>query len=478
VIHPIDPKTALSVDAQPTLWRSLRTPLMLLRRHGIFLTLVLIWIASVYAAVQSNSLLAWSAGLLYVCYDTWLIAYVAWHTRHLAQADHPSAPEPLTDTRIGVAVPCRNEAAGILQTIERLLAQDLAADKIIVIDDGSTDQTAALLRAEFGFGVGTGLHQSQRYPTLFLLSKANSGKADSLNQAIALIDTDVFVSIDADTLLAPHALRELRNAFAREPGLVAACGVLLPSCRGGATATLFGWFQRFEYLRAFLSRAAWMQANALLLVSGAFAGYRTKALQHIGGYDEHSLVEDYELIHRLHRFAADGGLDWRVRVLPMAAAITDAPNGLGPFLQQRRRWFAGFLRTQFKYRAMIGDARYGTVGTLMLPIKSADTLQPIFGLTGALLLLLFAIYGAPVVVSVLAVIGVKLLIDCSYHIWAVVLYHRWTRTPLPSGIWWRVALCTLLEPFTFQLARHLGAVAGWLYLLSRKVAWQPQRRAT
>jgi hypothetical protein len=82
-----------------------------------------------------------------------------------------------------------------------------------------------------------------------------------------------------------------------------------------------------------------------------------------------------------------------------------------------------------------------------------------------------------VVLSVLAVIGIKLLIDCSYHIWAVVLYHRWTRTPLPPGIWWRVALCTLLEPFTFQLARHLGAVAGWLYLLSRKVAWQPQRRA-
>lgn len=126
---------------------------------------------------------------------------------------------------------------------------------------------------------------------------------------------------------------------------------------------------------------------------------------------------------------------------------------------------------------MIGDPRYGAVGTLMLPIKSADTLQPIFGLTAAVLLVAFLLGESPLAVSVLIVIGIKLLIDCAYHVWAVVLYHRWTQRPLPRGVWLRVGICTLLEPFSFQLARHLGAFAGWLFLLSSAVAWQPQRSA-
>lgn len=267
-----------------------------------------------FAAATAESLLAWTAGLLYVCYDTWLIAYVAWHTRDLGA---PSALEAIglpPGARLGVAIACRNEAAGIVQTVELVLCQDRPAERIIVIDDGSTDHTLAVLTARFQFEEGSGLRASALYPTLFLLAKPNSGKADSLNQAAALIGTEVLVSIDADTYLAPHALAALRQAFDAEPELVAACGILVPRCHSSPFARWFEAFQHFEYLRAFLSRAAWMQANALLLVSGAFAGYRTSALTKIGGHDARSLVEDYELIHRLYRHAADHGLDWRIRV--------------------------------------------------------------------------------------------------------------------------------------------------------------------
>lgn len=267
----------------------------------------------------------------------------------------------------------------------------------------------------------------------------------------------------------------IRQAFAQERALMAACGVLTPRCATTWCGRVFAWFQTYEYIRAFLSRAAWMQSNSLLLVSGAFAAYRRSMLLRIGGYDRHSLVEDYELIHHLHRYAGDHRLDWRVRVLPEARAQTDAPATLRTFLHQRRRWFAGFLKTQFQYRAMHGDARYGAVGSVMLPIKAADTLQPVFGITAFLLMVAFLLSGASFGPLIFAVIGGKLLIDFSYHMWAIRLYHRWLGRPVAPRTWLMATLSTLAEPFSFQILRHVGAVWGWVILFTGQREWITQR---
>ncbi|MGL1645724.1 glycosyltransferase, partial [Vibrio parahaemolyticus] len=90
------------------------------------------------------------------------------------------------------------------------------------------------------------------------------------------------------------------------------------------------------------SRHAWSRFNSLLLVSGAFATFRRDAVVQVGGFDPDCLVEDYELLHRLHRHARNEGLTWTVRVLGQAQARTDAPSTLMAFLRQRRRWFGGF----------------------------------------------------------------------------------------------------------------------------------------
>ena len=113
----------------------------------------------------------------------------------------------------------------------------------------------------------------------------------------------------------------------------------------------------------------------------------------VGGFDPECWVEDYELIHRLHRNAAERGLAWRVRMLGDAVASTDAPAGLVPFLRQRRRWFGGFLQTQWWYRDMIGAPRFGALGLAMMPVKALDTLQPIYGLTAFALMIVFLIAG-------------------------------------------------------------------------------------
>ena len=207
------------------------------------------------------------------------------------------------------------------------------------------------------------------------------------------MSTDIVLTVDADTLLECDAIAAMRQAFAADPCLVAATGVLVPSCGPSASGRFFEWFQTYEYIRNFLSRYAWSRLDSLLLISGAFAGFRRTALLEVGGFDPDCLVEDYELIHRLLRFSALRDLGWHSAVLGRARAGTDAPGTPGAFLRQRRRWFGGFLQTQFWYRDMVGNPRYGWLGLAMLPVKAADTLQPIYGLTAFFLLIFFLLTG-------------------------------------------------------------------------------------
>lgn len=444
----------------------------------LFLALSLLLLVSVWYANTNESVLAWLVGIVYVSYDTWLLSYVAWKTRGLLNAHRVDDSETFSNTRASVAVliPARNEAQSIVATVDCLLNQIDQPEKIIVVDDGSDDDSFSRLQQRYGFpSVEQGWSHTAAYPRLMILRKPNSGKADSLNQALRLVKEDIVITVDADTLLAHDAIAAVRRTFSQRPSLVAACGILTP--RQGHTwrARLFTWFQHFEYLRAFLARAAWVQSNALLLVSGAFAAYRRSALMAVGGYDDRSLVEDYELIHRMHRHAHLHQLQWHVDVIHDARASTDVPSDLLAFLRQRRRWFAGFLRTQFHYRDMVGAKRFGAVGRLMLPIKTADTLQPIFGLTAFYFLCRFIGSDLRLAIYALIVIAIKLTIDFCYHVWALHVYHRWVGLPLPSSLWWRAIACTLAEPFCFQLARHCGALLGWFYVLSNKSSWVPVR---
>ena len=193
-----------------------------------------------------------------------------------------------------------------------------------------------------------------------------------------------------------------------------------------------------------------MRAESLLLISGAFAGFRRQPVLTVGGFDPACLVEDYELIHRLHRYAVDHELHWQTRVLGNARARTAAPSNLKGFLRQRRRWFAGFLQTQYWNRDMTGNRRFGQLGTLMMPVKAIDTVQPIYGLTAFFLLIWFLAHGKLVLVgSVFSVITAKILIDFGFHLWSVHLYRRWTGDYSGSSFVYAL-LSSLASPSVFS----------------------------
>jgi cellulose synthase/poly-beta-1,6-N-acetylglucosamine synthase-like glycosyltransferase len=453
--------------------KKLGTPWASLAIHGFVATLFVVLLARAFGA---PGLVSWGAGLVYVVYDTFLLGFTTWQTRGLAWRAPPAAA-PAGRVSLGVIVAAHDEAAALPATIAALLAQDQHPDAIVIADDGSTDGTAAAL-APFGLlppALG-GMVESSAKPGLFWLRLPHGGKSVALNTALERMSTAVVVTVDADTLLEPGAVAAMRAAFAAEAELVAATGVLVPVCGGGFAGRLFQWFQTYEYIRNFLSRYAWMRADGLLLISGAFAGFRRDAVIEVGGFDDDCLVEDYELIHRLRRHGALTGRGWRTRVLGHCLARTDAPATVPAFLRQRRRWFGGFLQTQFWYRDMVGNPAYGHLGTWMLPVKAADTLQPLYGLAAlAIAFGLLARGHYDVLLPVSGVIGAKILIDLVFHLWSVHLYRRWTGDTRSNRFAYAFA-AAVLEPFSFQFLRHAGAALGWVIFVSGRHSWGRKAR--
>ncbi|WP_237479057.1 glycosyltransferase family 2 protein [Lichenibacterium dinghuense] len=443
--------------------------------------LTLLWVALLVRAFLPDGLWSWAAGLLYIAYDTALLLFVFWKTLPLARGGGAGGADPAAASRpsLAVVVAAHDEDAVLAATLDALLAQSDPPDRVLVADDGSGERTVRLLAGRYGLPVPeVGLlgGPGRVDPRLSWLRLPHGGKSAALNRAMELLDEEVVLTVDADTLLDQGAIGAMRGAFAADPRLVAATGVLLPVCAATVSGRLFEWFQTYEYLRNFLSRFAWSRMDSLLLISGAFAGFRRAALVEVGGFDADCLVEDYELIHRLKRHGTLTGRGWTTAVLGAARARTEAPATLGAFLRQRRRWFGGFLQTQTWYRDMIGNPRYGRLGLAMLPVKAADTLQPIYGLTAAAILIDYIVTGrVGVAFSVSAVIGAKIALDLGFHVWSVWLFRRWlgvrARTSLPAAV-----LASLVEPFCFQILRHLGAAAGWVVYLTGSTSWGAQSR--
>jgi cellulose synthase/poly-beta-1,6-N-acetylglucosamine synthase-like glycosyltransferase len=459
--------------------QSLRWPLLFGSVLGVL-------IFTLYASFAFHGVAAWMIGFVYIVYDSFLLGFMVVssqvavsrldRTRQAAPA-RPSGPRPT----VTVLICARNERVVLPECLRALEAQTEPADEILVVDDGSTDAMTGWLAAEYGLAFAklgaSSLGTSPRRPDLRVLCKPNSGKADSLNRGWKMARGEIIVTLDADTFLDPGALAAIRDGFLKDPDLGIAGGVLTPVCQRTPWAGFFQFFQTFEYARGFLWRLTWMQYDMLLLISGAFAAYRRPILEAAGGFDTASWVEDYELTHRVYRDAFDQG--WRVTVKTLADArgTTDAPAGLRTFLNQRRRWFAGFIATHFKYHEMVANARYGAVGRYMLCLKTLDLLLPIYALAAGVVLIGILSIRHYLDIFIVKVIILKLVFDLLLHAYSIVLYQRWLGLPASPKFWIQSLGATLSEPFVFQIMRQLGALCGWLAFLRGQINWMPQRPA-
>jgi cellulose synthase/poly-beta-1,6-N-acetylglucosamine synthase-like glycosyltransferase/peptidoglycan/xylan/chitin deacetylase (PgdA/CDA1 family)/spore germination protein YaaH len=245
---------------------------------------------------------------------------------------------------VTVIIAAYNEAKVINRTVESVLASDYPAIRVLVVDDGSSDGTEAVVRAAFSDD-----------PRVTVLEKPNGGKASALNLGIEQSDGEVFVGVDADTQLDPMAIRRLVASMS-DPEIGAVAG----NVRVGNEDRLLTIWQSVEYTTAQnFDRRAYAVLNAVTVVPGAIGAWRRSAVLAAGGYQTDTLAEDMDLTWRLREQG------FRIETENAALAFTEAPDQFSSFFKQRFRWAYGTLQCLWKHRTSLG--RYQWFGWLALP---------------------------------------------------------------------------------------------------------------
>lgn len=293
--------------------------------------------------------------------------------------------------RVSVLVPAYSEEISVCDTVRGLLSLSYPNLEVVVINDGSPDNTAGVLIKAFDLRpvhpiyqrvVETAdiksIYRSSREPRLVLVDKFNGGKADSLNAGINVASGELVCAIDADTLVAPDALQQLVSPFITRPDTVAVGGTVRLTndspVRGARITNLvvpkkpLPALQAAEYVRAFVvGRLAWNPLGGNLIISGAFGVFKRDAVLAAGGYEKSSIGEDMELIVRLRRRGYETGQKAWVEFLPDPVAWTEAPESARVLARQRNRWQRGLMDVLIRHKKMIFNPHYGSAGMLSMP---------------------------------------------------------------------------------------------------------------
>ena len=259
-----------------------------------------------------------------------------------------AAEEKAYRPAVAVLIPAYNEEKVIERTIQGALGSDYPNLRVIVIDDGSKDRTLEVARSAFW--------QEEAEGRVLILTKPNGGKAEALNFGLEyLTDEEVFVGIDADTIIAPDAVSRLVPHF-RNPKVGAVAG----NAKVGNRVNLWTRWQALEYITSQnFERRALNTLGAVSVVPGAIGAWRTSAVREAGGYHTDTVAEDADLTMALLRNG------YRVEYDDLALAFTEAPVNANGLMRQRFRWSFGILQAVWKHGEVF--ARKGVLGWVALP---------------------------------------------------------------------------------------------------------------
>lgn len=420
-----------------------------------------------------------------------------WEQTRLAEDDdfqrlmQSDALPPIT-----MLVPAYNESATIEASVTAMLTLEYRSYEVVVVNDGSKDDTIDRLRHAFDLyeipriypeTIPTkplrAVYRSRTRSRLLVLDKENGGKADSLNAAINASRFPLVIAVDADTLIEPDALLRLTRPFllGREIAAVGGTVRVANNCTvkdGRVTDArvphrLLPGIQVVEYLRAFLfGRLGWNRLGGNLIISGAFGLFRKDYVSAIGGYRTTSIVEDLDLVVRLHRHLRGLKIRYEMPFIPDPVAWTEVPESAKILARQRERWHRGLIAATWQYKGMLFNPRYGRIGFLAMPFYAfGEMLAPlvevlgyvvtIFGLSAGM------VDGSFALLFILVAWGYGMLLS----IWAVVLEEVSFRRYRRFGDLLLLLLYASLENFGYRQRTVWWRLKAFVSVWKHKHVW-------
>ena len=248
---------------------------------------------------------------------------------------------------VSVLIAAYNEAKVIAATIRSVLDTDYPGElELVVVDDGSTDDTAAIVE---------GLAAAD--PRILFKIQPNGGKSVALRTAVGMARHETLVFLDADTFFERATIRTLVQPLADEE-----VGAVSGHAKVGNLRSFIARCQGLEYTCGFnLDRRAYATWNCITVAPGAVSALRRKALEEAGGFSLDTLAEDTDLTLSMHRCG------YRIEYAQDASAWTEAPETVRALAAQRFRWAFGTLQCLWKHRDMVFNSEFKALGWFALP---------------------------------------------------------------------------------------------------------------
>lgn len=277
---------------------------------------------------------------------------------HFGESFHPP---------VSVVVPAYNEEKLIVRTIDSLLKSEYPDFEIIIVDDGSTDNTFSIAMEAFGDN-----------PRVRIYRKENGGKAAALNFGWRKATGEIIIALDADTVFTPTTIAALAQRFA-DPQFGAVAG----NAKVGNRINIVTKWQALEYVTSQnFDRRAFASLNCITVVPGSVGAWRREVLEKTGGFSSDTLAEDQDLTIQVRKSGYKIGYEEK------AIGFTEAPDSLRNLARQRFRWSFGTLQSMWKHRDALLNPKYGTLGFVAMP--NVWIFQVFFPLVSPLMDLVFA----------------------------------------------------------------------------------------
>jgi len=402
---------------------------------------------------------------------------------------------------VSIVAPAYNEGLTIISNVKSLLSQEYPKFEVIIINDGSTDDTLEKLIKEFELvkvdffyieKIKTepvrGHYRSTNpiYNKLLVVDKENGkSKADASNAGINSTKYSLFICTDVDCILRRDTIAMLVKPFLESDKKVIAAGAALRisnSCtfkegmlyESHYPDNFFARFQELEYIRSFIfGRMAWSKLNGLLLVSGGLGIFDKDTVIAVGGYWNKSLGEDLELITRMRTYMHEEKKEFEIKYIPESLCWTEVPDDKKIFLRQRVRWARGLIQTLFIHRKLFLNPKYGKTGLIAFPYYVfCEFLVPILEIIGLIFILLniyfFGINLPFLIIVTTSVYSFYVLITLISIFLDQMIHKQYSN--LKEVI--TLILMVFIEPFIYHPLSVYASIKGYThYLINKEKNW-------